>query len=194
MFATMVVIGMPLNALTWLQFIVSEPPPSHQPQILENLVRGTRLFVAQDLPSAADTFGRTFEQALQFEPDNRTIQILLHQRLGYCHQNMRDYKKALPHFNSAVSMCPESDRNTFKDLLYSRAECKECSGDLHGALKDYTSVFKRIGNYSSAIDNIRRLEARLQVVHSILPISGQNVAGDSSPVRDAMAAWAAVSI
>jgi tetratricopeptide (TPR) repeat protein len=124
---------------------------------------------------------------------NKELKMLLYQRKGFCYVELFDFIKALPCFNTALALYDFTNKDTVKELFYNRADCKQQSGDLAGALEDFTSVFQRIGAYNTAYENIQKLERQLNVnaSRSVLPrpvpLPDVDVGGDEETVRKAMA-------
>mmetsp|Transcript_16279 Transcript_16279/g.41914 ORF Transcript_16279/g.41914 Transcript_16279/m.41914 type:complete len:201 (-) Transcript_16279:207-809(-) len=114
-----------------------------------------------------------FEEVLQLLDQSGDATSLFRgltlQRKAWCRSAIGDYETVLRHYNSALGLIPPSHIDNIKELFYNRAYCEDAKGDLHGALEDYTSVFERIGHFTSAKEGIDRLQAKLNIQRQPIP-------------------------
>jgi tetratricopeptide (TPR) repeat protein len=170
------------GALKWLEQTYCQlkkvSPLTTDDECMQLLVAGTRLERKSGTDGAREGI-RIFQQLLDVldakpASSNSAISKLrsvVHQRKAHNHSKLRQYDDALRNYNSAMCCCDPMDKDSIKELFYNRALCKESQGDLNGALQDYSFVYEKIGAFSTAMEGIQRIEAKLNVRTSVLPPS-----------------------
>jgi len=172
------------SSLEWLEDVYCKTtgirPPLPDVNARAHLIKGTKLMTdAQNEMGPADAVAlRTaineFHILLGFLDRSVSSQKRLRKevlkRKGICHDFLGEHMIALRYFNSALCLCKPTDVEDIKLLYYCRANSKEGKGDLRGAYNDFKFVYETIGRPSTALDGVRRLEEKLQVQKSAIPV------------------------
>jgi hypothetical protein len=134
------------GALDWLEKVYCQvkkiEPLTTNPEIRKLLIQANLLI--EDINEKLHTAKRKRIKTEALEKLERIEELYLQETAATAtgvgssrsrSSKLFDFVKALPCFNTALSLCDGTDKDTVKELLYNRADCKQQAGDLAGACR-----------------------------------------------------------